>query len=52
MRRDLVSEVIYTLSLIILKEGEKAAELNVEVRKPEEFLSQVNISSVVVPELI
>ena len=31
MRRDLVSEAIHTLSLVILKEGEKAAELNVEV---------------------
>ena len=31
MKRDLVSKVIHTLSLIILKEGGKVAELNVEV---------------------
>ena len=31
MRRDLVSEVVHTLSLAIFKKGRKAVKLNVEV---------------------
>ena len=52
MRKDLVSEVIYTLSLTILKEGGKAVKLNVEVREPFEALNQFNVGSTVIPQFI
>ena len=49
MRRDLVSEVIYTLSFNILKKGGKAAELNVEVRELFKTLNQFNVDLTVIP---
>ena len=52
MRRDLVSEVVHTLSLIILKEGEKVVKLNVEVRELFRALNQCNVGSTVIPQLI
>ena len=52
MRRDLVSKVVHTLSLTILKEGEKVVELNVEVRELFEALNQFNVDLTVIPQLI
>ena len=52
MRRDLISEVIHTLSFKILKEGGKAAELNVEVKELFEALDQFNVGLTVIPQLI
>ena len=52
MRRDLVSEVVHTLSLAIPKEGGKAVELNVEVREPFGALDQFNVGPTVIPQLI
>ena len=49
MRRDLILKVVYALAFSIIKEGEKVAELNEEVRELFHFLSYLNISSAVVP---
>ena len=52
MRRDLVSNVIHTLSFTILKEGRKTMELNIEFREPLKALNEINVGSMVIPQLI
>ena len=49
MRRDLVSNVIHTLSFIILKEGRKMMKLNIEFRELLKALNEVNVGLTVIP---
>ena len=48
MRRDLVSNIIHTLSFTILKEGRKTTELNIEFRELLKVLSEINVDSTVI----
>ena len=48
MRRDLVSNVIHTLSFTILKEGRKMMKLNIEFRELLKVLNEVNIDLTVI----
>ena len=52
MRRDLVLNVIHTLSFIILKKGRKMTELNIEFRELLKVLSKINVDLTVIPQLI
>ena len=52
MRRDLVLNVIYTLSFTILKEGRKMMKLYIEFREPLEALNEINVGLTVIPQLI
>ena len=49
MRRDLISNVIYTLSFTILKEGRKITELNIEFRELLKVLNEINVDLTVIP---
>ena len=49
MRRDLVSNVIHTLSLAISKKGRKMTELNIEFRELLKVLNEINLGSTVIP---
>ena len=48
MRRDLVSNIIHTLSFTILKEGRKTMKLNIEFRELLKALNEINIDSTVI----
>ena len=48
MRWDLISEIIYTLSLIISEKGEETVKLNIEVRESFKTLKKFNVDSTVV----
>ena len=48
MRRDLVSNVIYTLSFAILKKGRKMTELNIEFRESLKALNKINVGLTVI----
>ena len=52
MRRDLVSNVIYTLSFAILKEGRKMMKLNIEFRELLKVLNEINVGLTVISQLI
>ena len=52
MRRDLVSNVIHTLSFIILKEGRKMTELNIKFRESLKALNEINVDLTVISQLI
>ena len=49
MRRDLVSNVIHTLSFAILKKGRKMTELNIEFRELLKALNEINVDLTVIP---
>ena len=49
MRRDLVSNVIHTLSFIILKKGRKTMKLNIEFRELLKALNEINVGLTVIP---
>ena len=49
MRRDLISNVIYTLGFTILKEGKKTTELNIEFRELLKALNEINVDLTVIP---
>ena len=52
MRRDLVLNVIHTLSFAILKEGRKTMKLNIEFRELLKALNEINVGLTVIPQLI
>ena len=52
MRRDLVLNVIHTLSFTILKEGRKTTELNIEFRELLKVLNEINVGLTVISQLI
>ena len=48
MRRNLVLNIIHTLSFIILKEGRKMTELNIEFRELLKVLNKINVNLTVI----
>ena len=49
MRRDLVLNVIYTLSFTILKKGRKMMKLNIEFKELLEALNEINVGLIIIP---
>ena len=52
MRRDLVSNVIHTLSFTIPQKGRKMMKLNIKFRELLKALNEINVGLTVIPQLI